>query len=230
MARVRCQGDSLLSKGVGVALAGIGVDMLEISRMERVIERRPSFLRRVFTDEERAYCEHTARPAEHYAARFAAREAVLKALGCGFSDGVRVKDVSVVNDETGRPQAKLEGRAAQIAAEQGVREIALSISHTRGVAVANAVAVTDKVKPKPNPKEDAAKALASSFKEARALIDELERVQEGALGAEPAGGDALGETGPAGPEPESLAGENPMNDTVADTSENDDASAEDTEE
>lgn len=170
-----------------MALAGIGVDMLEISRMERVIERRPSFLRRVFTDEERAYCEHTARPAEHYAARFAAREAVLKALGCGFSDGVRVKDVSVVNDETGRPQAKLEGRAAQIAAEQGVREIALSISHTRGVAVANAVAVTDKVKPKPNPKEDAAKALASSFREARALIDELERVQEAASeGVDPA--------------------------------------------
>ncbi len=180
-----------------MALAGIGVDMLEISRMERVIERRPSFLRRVFTDEERAYCEHTARPAEHYAARFAAREAVLKALGCGFSNGVRVKDVSVVNDETGRPQAKLEGRAAQIAAEQGVREIALSISHTRGVAVANAVAVTDKVKPKPNPKEDAAKALASSFREARALIDELERVQEAAAAdVEPA---ALedGETGAA---------------------------------
>ncbi len=167
-----------------MALAGIGVDMLEISRMERVIERRPSFLRRVFTDEECAYCDRTARPAEHYAARFAAREAVLKALGCGFSDGVRVKDVSVVNDETGRPQAKLEGRAAEIAAKQGVREIALSISHTRGVAVANAVAVTDNVRPKPDPKEDAAKALANSFREARALIDELERVQDAANNAQ----------------------------------------------
>ena len=60
-----------------MALAGIGVDMLEISRMERVMRRRPSFLRRVFTDDERAYCERGARPAEHYAARFAAREAVL---------------------------------------------------------------------------------------------------------------------------------------------------------
>ena len=63
--------------------AGIGVDMLEIARMERVIERRPSFLKRVFTKEERAYCGRRARPAEHYAARFAAREAVLKALGTG---------------------------------------------------------------------------------------------------------------------------------------------------
>ena len=71
-----------------MALAGIGVDMLEISRMERVMRRRPSFLRRVFTDDERAYCERCARPAEHYAARFAAREAVLKALGCGFAEGV----------------------------------------------------------------------------------------------------------------------------------------------
>ena len=64
-----------------MATAGIGVDMLEISRMERVLERRPNFARRVFTDEERAYCDRCARPAEHYAARFAAREAVVKALG-----------------------------------------------------------------------------------------------------------------------------------------------------
>ena len=64
-----------------MATAGIGVDMLEISRMERVLARRPNFARRVFTEEERAYCEKCARPAEHYAARFAAREAVVKALG-----------------------------------------------------------------------------------------------------------------------------------------------------
>lgn len=87
--------------------AGIGVDMLEIARMERVIQRRPSFLKRVFTDEERAYCNSFARPAEHYAARFAAREAVLKALGTGFAEGVGIKDVSVRNDESGRPVAVL---------------------------------------------------------------------------------------------------------------------------
>ena len=57
-----------------MALAGIGVDMLEISRMQRAIERRPSFVRRVFTEEERAYCERLARPAQHYAARFARSE------------------------------------------------------------------------------------------------------------------------------------------------------------
>ena len=163
--------------------AGIGVDMLEISRMEQVIERRPSFLRRVFTEEERAYCERSARPAEHYAARFAAREAVLKALGTGFAQGIGLKDVSVTRDpSTGRPRALLAGRAAQIAQEQGVREIALSISHTRDVAVANALAVTDDVRPAPPSRDEAARALATSFKEARAVLDELERVQGEALG------------------------------------------------
>ena len=161
--------------------AGVGVDMLEISRMERVLERRPNFARRVFTDEERAYCDRCARPAEHYAARFAAREAVLKALGTGFSGGIGLKDVSVTRDESGRPRALLKGRAAEVAREQGVREIALSISHTHDVAVANALAVTDDVRPAPKEKDEAARALATSFKEARSVLDELERVQEEAL-------------------------------------------------
>lgn len=155
--------------------------MLEISRMERVLERRPSFARRVFTDEERAYCEKSARPAEHYAARFAAREAVLKALGTGFSGGIGLRDVSVTRDEAGRPRVLLAGRAAEVAREKGVREIALSISHTRDVAVANALAVTDEVRPAPPERDDAARRLAASFKEARAVLDELERVQEGLL-------------------------------------------------
>lgn len=161
-----------------MALAGIGVDMLGIARMERVIGRRPSFLRRVFTDEERAYCERCARPAEHYAARFAAREAVLKALGTGFSDGVGLSDVSVANDASGRPRAVLSGRAAKIAAAQGVREIALSISYTRDVAVANAVAVTDEVRPQPDARASAEREMATSFREARSVLDELERAHE----------------------------------------------------
>ena len=163
--------------------ASIGVDMLEIARMERVMKRRPSFLRRVFTDEERAYCESFARPAEHYAARFAAREAVLKALGTGFSGGIGLKDVSVANDESGRPIAVLTGRAAEIAAEQGVQEVALSLSHTHDVAVANAVLVTEDVKPKVEERVDPARELLSSFKAARTVIDELERQQLSLLDA-----------------------------------------------
>lgn len=156
--------------------------MLEIARMERVIARRPSFLSRVFTDEERAYCDRRARPAEHYAARWAAREAVLKALGTGFSGGIGPQDVSVTNEASGRPQAVLRGRALELAREQGVREVALSLSHTREVAVANAVMVTDEVRPKVEERADPERELLQSFRQARVVIDELERQQATLLG------------------------------------------------
>ncbi len=145
------------------------------------MRRRPSFLRRVFTEEERAYCDACARPAEHYAARFAAREAVVKALGTGFSNGVGFSDVSVTMDAQGRPRALLTGRAAQIAREDGVREVALSLSYTREVAVANAVAVTDEVRPQPDDRPDPERELEASFREARSVLDELERAQDGIM-------------------------------------------------
>lgn len=161
---------------------GIGVDMVEIDRMERIIDRTPSFARRVFTEEERAYCERMARPAVHYAARFAAREAVLKALGTGFSQGIRVQDVSVSRDEQGRPRVLLSGRAAEIARAQGVEEIALSLSHTNELAVANALALTASSRPRPKKaKQDERAQIAQSFREARAVLDELERVQAGEM-------------------------------------------------
>lgn len=161
-----------------MALAGIGVDMLEIARMEKVLERRPSFTKRVFTQAERDYCDRLARPAQHYAARFAAREAVLKALGTGFSRGVGLADVSVLNNEAGRPEVVLTGRAKEIAAEQGVREVALSLSYTHDVAVANAVAMTDDVRPKQEERTDPKEDLRASFRAARSVIDELERVED----------------------------------------------------
>ena len=98
-----------------MARAGIGVDIVEIARMESILKRTPSFATRVFTDEERAYCESSNRPAAHYACRFAAREAVLKALGTGFSSGIGRRDVSVSRDASGKPVAVLNGRALEIA-------------------------------------------------------------------------------------------------------------------
>ncbi len=160
-----------------MALAGIGVDMLEIARMEQVLARRPNFAARVFTREERAYCDGMARPAQHYAARFAAREAVLKALGTGFSRGIGLSDVSVLNNEAGRPEVVLAGRARQIADEQGVREVALSLSYTHDVAVANAVAMTDDVRPQKEERSDPKEDLRASFRAARSVLDELERVE-----------------------------------------------------
>lgn len=178
-----------------MALAGIGVDMVEIARMEKVLARRPNFATHVFTAEERAYCDRMARPAQHYAARFAAREAVLKALGTGFSLGIGFADVSVARNEAGRPEVVLAGRAAEVAAERGVREVALSLSYTHDIAVANAVAMTDEVRPvqqqAPDPKEE----LRASFRAARSVIDELERVTEIETNQEP---QAASATGPEG--------------------------------
>lgn len=155
--------------------AGIGVDMLEIERMERAIKRHPRILERLFSAEERTYCMKRPRPAEHFAARFAAREAVLKALGIGFTSGVRLSDVSVSLDAYGRPQAVIAGKVAERARELKVQEIALSLSHTRTVAVANAVLISEDTRPQVEQAPDPEQELRKTFKELRSLIDELER-------------------------------------------------------
>ena len=163
-----------------MAEAGIGVDIVEISRMKSILEKTPSFARRVFTEEERAYCDASSRPAAHYASRFASREAVLKALGTGFSQGVGRKDVSVTRDKLGKPKALLSGRALEIAQDLGVVEVALSITLTGDLAVANAI--TEDARPKPKEEKVSNKnRVAQTFKEARSVLDELEQLQNSAL-------------------------------------------------
>lgn len=164
-----------------MALAGVGVDILEISRMEKTMKRTPAFVRRIFTDEERIYCERSPWPAQHYAGRFAAREAVLKALGTGFSQGIGLKDISVSRDKQGKPVANLSGKAYEIAKEKGVVEVVISISFTHEVAVANAVAVTEEARPKKDEGPSEKEKLQKTFKEACSILDELERVQEQSL-------------------------------------------------
>lgn len=161
-----------------MAEAGIGVDIVEIARFESIEKKTPSFFQRVFTEEERIYCEASARPAAHYACRFAAREAVLKALGTGFSHGIGRQDVHVSRDSYGKPIAVLEGRALEIAQQLGIVEVALSLSFTNEVAVANAMAITEDARPKQKPdKRDERARIAERFRSARAVLDELERVQ-----------------------------------------------------
>lgn len=155
-------------------LAGVGVDIVEIGRMRDVLARTPRMRYRVFTQVERAWCDGRANPAASYAGCFAVREAVLKALGVGFARGVAYDDVSVDHDDKGRPVAVLAGRAAQIAAEQGVDEVFISISHTRELAVANAVLSRPEVRPSPPEKQDERAVMAAQFKAARALLDELD--------------------------------------------------------
>jgi holo-[acyl-carrier protein] synthase len=121
---------------------GIGVDIVEIGRMELAIDRSgEAFLQRVFTDDERAYCGSKARPATHYAARFAAKEAVAKALGTGIGARAGLVEIEVVRDARGVPGVRLAGRALEHARACGVGEIKVSLSHGRDYAVANALAI-----------------------------------------------------------------------------------------
>jgi holo-[acyl-carrier protein] synthase len=157
-----------------VAITGLGVDIVEIDRMREALRRHPRMRERLFSEEERAYCDRRNRPEIHYAMRFAAKEAVLKALGTGFS-GVRFRDVEVVRDERGRPVPRLSGRAAEVAAAAGVVEMHLSLSFTHANAVASAVAITEDMRPvRDVGPETPHQRLAASFKNARSLLDDVE--------------------------------------------------------
>lgn len=126
-----------------VDIIGLGIDICEISRMANAIERHPTLTSRVFTPEERSYCDSKARPAESYAARFAAREAVIKALG-GYR-GKLWQDISIARQPSGAPHVVLEGRAKERAATLGVDRVLISFTHEKTNAVAFAIAVRDGV-------------------------------------------------------------------------------------
>ena len=152
---------------------GLGVDIVEIARMKAIIARTPRFAQRVFTEEERLYCQSTAQPAVHFATRFAGKEAVLKALGTGFSCGIAPADVEIVRNAKGRPSVKLHGRAREVARRMGVREIPLSLSFTHTDAVACAMAITDDSVRAAEERVDPMEELARQFKEARTMLDEM---------------------------------------------------------
>ncbi len=164
--------------GSGAAVAdgsvGLGVDIVEIERMRKILKRSPAFARKVFSGEERSYCDATAAPEIHYATRFAAKEAVLKALGTGFSEGIGVRDIEVRRTSKGRPYAVLSGRAREIAKEMGVRELPLSLSYTHAEAVACAMAITDGSVRAQESRRDPMEELSRQFKEARAMLDDLD--------------------------------------------------------
>lgn len=152
---------------------GLGVDLVEIDRMRQVLGRTPRFPERVFTKGEREYCEERPDPATHYAARFAAKEAAVKALGTGFSDGIGFTDVEVSNNPKGRPILTLHGRALDKAEEMGVTDMPLSISHTDNDAVACVIAITKGATAMAKKRIDPAAELAKQFKETRSMLDDL---------------------------------------------------------
>jgi holo-[acyl-carrier protein] synthase len=122
-------------------IVGIGIDVVEIARVRRLRERwGERFLARVFTREERAYAERRRDPAEHLAARFAAKEATLKALGTGLSMGVRWREMEVRRAPGGPPTLALSGRTAALGAARGIRRLHVSLTHDAGVALAQVLA------------------------------------------------------------------------------------------
>jgi holo-[acyl-carrier protein] synthase len=121
-------------------IVGTGVDISEVPRIAEAIARYGDrFLKRIYTEGEIRYCESKANRVERYAARFAAKEAAMKALGTGWSYGVRWRDCEVTRLPGGRPTIKFHGKAAEFAAKLGVVNIALSLTHTAEQAFAQVI-------------------------------------------------------------------------------------------
>lgn len=121
-------------------IIGIGTDIIEIKRIEEIITKsKDEFLNRVFTQGEIEYSNSKKRFIQHFAVRFAAKEAVLKALGIGFRE-IKWQDIEIINGELGRPQVRLAGRAREIAEEKSIQHWHISLSHSEDKAVAFVIA------------------------------------------------------------------------------------------
>jgi holo-[acyl-carrier protein] synthase len=121
-------------------IISIGIDIIEVRRVREVLSRTPRFVERVFTPLERAYCDgRGAVAAQHYAARFAAKEAVLKALQTGWSGRVAWQDIEIISRETGAPFLEFHGRVRELYEQSGATAAHLSISHTTEHAIAEVI-------------------------------------------------------------------------------------------
>jgi holo-[acyl-carrier protein] synthase len=121
-------------------IVGTGIDIAEVPRIRHSIERfGQRFLERIFTESEIRYCDSKANRVERYAGRFAAKEAAMKALGTGWNHGVRWRDCEVSRQPGGRPTMVFHGKAREFASKLGVKNTALSISHTEEQAIAQVI-------------------------------------------------------------------------------------------
>lgn len=123
-------------------ILGIGTDIVECPRIGKMIQQHgEAFLRRVYSDREIRYCQARKHATEHFAGRWAAKEAILKALGTGWSRGIAWTDLEVRNDVNGRPEVLVRGVAKDFAQSRGIHEILVTISHCRTYATAYALAL-----------------------------------------------------------------------------------------
>ena len=127
----------------GWNVMGIGIDLVENERMRKTLRRwSRSFKEKIFLPRERSYCDTRAEPWNHYAGRFAVKEAVSKAFGTGVSEHIGWLDIEVVRDhKTGAPSVHLSAKGSRLAQKRGVEQVLVSLSHTRHYAVAQALLV-----------------------------------------------------------------------------------------
>jgi len=128
-----------------MTIVGIGLDLVKIDRIRTIAERwQARFLDRLYTEAERRYCLARPTPYASFAGRFAVKEAVLKALGTGWADGISWQDIQVLNDRAGRPRATVSGRVKALMKRAGVTGIHVSLSHDTDYAVAEAILTKDR--------------------------------------------------------------------------------------
>jgi holo-[acyl-carrier protein] synthase len=115
---------------------GVGTDIIEVKRVEKILTRGEEHLRTIFTNGEIAYCETHGRKAEHYAARFAGKEAFLKAIGTGWRNGLSFAEIEILNDELGKPLIFLHGKVKDFVEKNQIKDISISLSHVKEIAIA----------------------------------------------------------------------------------------------
>jgi holo-[acyl-carrier protein] synthase len=118
---------------------GIGVDIIEVARIEDKLSRTPGLKEKIYTPVEIGYCQTKKFPYQHYAARFAAKEAFMKALGTGWSHGVKFSEIEIHNLESGQPVIEVYGQAKEFCQTEGISRFYVSLSHLRTLAVATVV-------------------------------------------------------------------------------------------
>ncbi|RFC44981.1 MAG: holo-[acyl-carrier protein] synthase [Verrucomicrobia bacterium] len=133
---------SLLNLPPGGVLVGLGADLIEVERVRGVLERQgPRFLERVFTEEERAYCSSMAHPHKHYAARFAAKEAVSKCFTTGIGAELGWRSVSIYHGPRNQPLVRLDEKGQALLAAVGATHVMITLSHTESHALAVAAII-----------------------------------------------------------------------------------------
>jgi holo-[acyl-carrier protein] synthase len=116
-------------------IAGIGTDIIEVGRIQKSIENE-RFLEKIFSKNEMLYCESKANKAQHYAARFAAKEAFSKALGTGFRSELAFAEIEIINDELGKPSIKTSGKTNKLILQRNIKTVHVTLSHVKEMAIA----------------------------------------------------------------------------------------------